>query len=188
MFKKGKSVLVAIFLLFIFEIILLINNKTELAFYNGILLSLFIIVFFLYSKFEIPKNYMSGLVLIGFLNMIGGLIKIDNIRLYDYFFLGFLRWDMMLHFVSLFLITSIIYFIYDKYFTIKNKKRRIIETVFFALGLGAFFEIVELAGVVLLGNQGVGNYLNNAIDLVSNLVGIIAASIVYYFKQRKKVK
>jgi hypothetical protein len=44
------------------------------------------------------------------------------------------------------------------------------------MGLGAFNKVIELGAVIFLGASGqVGDYLNNAIDLMYNLGGAVLA-------------
>ncbi len=54
------------------------------------------------------------------------------------------------------------------------------------MGFGAFNEIIELLAVLLFdATQQVGGYLNNALDLVFNLIGSIIACffIIDYHKK-----
>lgn len=44
-----------------------------------------------------------------------------------------------------------------------------------AMGISAMNEVIEFATVVFFDAQGVGGYYNNALDLVFNLIGILAA-------------
>ncbi|MDP7323921.1 MAG: hypothetical protein QF632_04135, partial [Candidatus Woesearchaeota archaeon] len=44
-------------------------------------------------------------------------------------------------------------------------------------GVAATGELIELFGVVYIGSAGVGDYFNNAIDLVFNAIGASLASI-----------
>jgi len=50
--------------------------------------------------------------------------------------------------------------------------------VLIAEGIGAINEIIELSTVVFFHTQGVGNYYNNALDLVFNLIGAMLGSII----------
>ena len=52
-----------------------------------------------------------------------------------------------------------------------------------ALGLGALYEIIELFGVSVLGNQEVGDYMNNALDLVFDFLGAILGGLVISFRE-----
>ena len=54
------------------------------------------------------------------------------------------------------------------------------------LGLGAVNEIVEFTATVITPNTGVGGYVNNALDLVTDLLGAVIAII--YLRKREKRK
>lgn len=186
-FKKSNwFILFSIFLLSLFEIILLINGKTELAYYNFMLLLMFILISFLFFKFKIPIFYLIGLLFVGLLNVIGGLVFIDGVRLYDTYF-WFFKLDMLIHFIALFFTTLIIFFILGNFIEKKSKNKYkiylIIVSGLSALGIGAFFEILEFLGVVILKNSGVGDYVNNVLDLIFNLLGIFFASLFILFKR-----
>jgi flagellar biosynthesis protein FlhB len=63
------------------------------------------------------------------------------------------------------------------------------------LGVGLINEIVELTAVVYLNAQeGVGDYLNNAIDLVYNSIGVIVTVVIldiswqYHHGELKKLE
>lgn len=56
-------------------------------------------------------------------------------------------------------------------------------TVLAASGLGAVNEIIEFLAFVILGTEGVGGYINTAIDLVANLLGAMMGTLYMYAKQ-----
>jgi uncharacterized membrane protein YjdF len=59
---------------------------------------------------------------------------------------------------------------------------------FIALGIGSLNEILELGAVVLLGAQEiVGDYFNNAMDLVFNQIGSVTAVFFIHHSNKKKV-
>ena len=60
-----------------------------------------------------------------------------------------------------------------------------VVTVLASSSLGALNEIVEFLAVVLFATQGVGGYINTAIDLVANLLGAIAGVLLMLARQRK---
>jgi hypothetical protein len=117
------------------------------------------------------------------MHMLGGNIQIDGVRLYDKIFLwGALRYDNIIHVTGSILATLVLnelfYFLVEKE-TIVNRRFYYFSLFLMGLGVGLINEIVELMAVVLLNAQdGVGDYLNNAIDLVYNSIGVIAAIII----------
>ncbi|MFM2414732.1 MAG: hypothetical protein RI911_425, partial [Candidatus Parcubacteria bacterium] len=60
--------------------------------------------------------------------------------------------------------------------------------VTFASGLGAYNEIIEFGLVVFMGMSAqIGDYYNNALDLVCNFNGALAASVgIYLWNYRRK--
>ena len=175
--KRNEKRLISIFILVLFalEMILLFSSKIELAQYNFQLILVFILFYFLSTNFKVNRKYLFGLVLVGILNFMGGLIFIEGVRLYDSS-LGFLKWDLMIHFIGLFFATLITYEILGE--LLKGKKNLLLAiAIFVAMGFGALFEVSELLGILLLNNQGVGDYFNNAMDLLVNFIGSVVAGI-----------
>jgi uncharacterized membrane protein YjdF len=62
--------------------------------------------------------------------------------------------------------------------------------ILIALGIGAVNEISEFAAVVFLGAQeSVGDYFNNALDLVFNLFGaIVACFFIFPYHRKREIK
>ena len=56
-----------------------------------------------------------------------------------------------------------------------------------AIGLGAVNEIIEFISVLLFPGNGVGGYVNNAIDLVFNTLGAVIAIGCVWVNNRGKV-
>ncbi len=56
------------------------------------------------------------------------------------------------------------------------------------MGLGAVNEMIEFAATRLLPKTGVGDYVNNSIDLVYNAVGSVSATVLVWTRQRKGFK
>jgi len=167
-----RAAIISIIILVIIEIILLLSAKTELAYYNLFLVLVFVVIFM--KKTDIPIPYLAGLLFVGILNALGGLLYIDGVRLYDVFF-GILRIDMVIHFLGTFFALLILNHLVKKYKLIKARWI-VLFSALIILGLAAVFEVLELAGMVLLNTVGVGDYWNNAIDLLSNLLGVLAGA------------
>jgi hypothetical protein len=62
--------------------------------------------------------------------------------------------------------------------------------ILISLGIGALNELIELIAVVFLGaTEGVGGYINNALDIVFNLFGAVISCIYIWFHYEKdKIK
>ena len=181
--NQKKGILFTIFILLAFELLLFSYGRNELAFYNSALLAVFIAAYFLSFKIKIPNLYLMGFVLVAALNALGGLVYIDGIRLYSYLFAGLFRLDMAIHFISIFFTTLLIYHALRIFRPSEKKSLLALISVFCAVGIGALFEVLELFGFVVFGFIEVEDYLNNAIDLASNLFGAIVALAVIMLKK-----
>lgn len=129
-----------------------------------------------------------------FLHFAGGSFKIAGTRLYDFIIfnwigepLNILRYDQFIHAYCYFVIGLFVYALVKKiYKPGTNKIILALTAILTAEGVGAINEIIELSTVVLFGATGVGNYFNNALDLVFNLIGATIA-IIFAMKQDKKL-
>ena len=183
---KRKDLVVVIFTLFylvFFTFYAVIKSNYEFIFYSLILLLLFELGIYIHKKIQLPAFIVIGLSLLGFMHILGGNIFIDGARLYDKTFLfGAIRYDNIVHFIGSILGT----FVLNELFGFLVEKPTVVERRFYyfslilmGLGVGLINEIVELIAVVFLNAQAnVGGYLNNAIDLVYNSIGVIVAIII----------
>jgi len=183
---KRNDQLVVFFTLFytiFFTIYAIIKGNYEFIFYSLVFLMLFELGIYIHKKVQLPAFIIIGLSLLGFMHILGGNLSIGETRLYDKIFLfGMLRYDNIIHAVGSILAT----FVLNELFYSIIERGTIIERRFYyfslflmGLGVGLINEIVELVAVVFLNAQaGVGDYLNNAIDLVYNSIGVIIAVII----------
>ncbi len=168
-----------------------LHGNFEFFYYAIIVVALILFVNINYEKFHLSKSVLFGLALLGFFHLLGGSWYLGGIRLYDHYFWIF-KYDNFVHFFGGFVMLLISYSILSPYFKIiKNKKPFAFAfiLVIFTLGAGAVIELVELLAVIFM-NAGpqVGDYMNNAFDIVFNLLGATAASFVAYFYRKKETK
>ncbi|PJE58032.1 MAG: hypothetical protein COU81_02860, partial [Candidatus Portnoybacteria bacterium CG10_big_fil_rev_8_21_14_0_10_36_7] len=101
---------------------------------------------------------------------------------YVYLIPGIFRYDNLVHSFGVFLATFAIYGLVRPYLLKKTEHNSFVFCfilVSSAMGVGAFNEIIELIAVLFFNaQQGVGEYLNNAFDLVFNLFGTLVACFV----------
>lgn len=183
---KRNDLLVVFFILFylvFFTSHAVIRGNYEFIFYSLIFLLLFELGIYVHKRIQLPAFVVIGLSLLGFMHILGGNVFIDGIRLYDkVFLLGTVRYDNVIHFIGsilgTFVLNEIFCFLIEKK-TIIERRLYYLSLFLMALGVGLINEIVELVAVVFLNAQeGVGGYLNNAIDLVYNSIGVIVAIII----------
>jgi hypothetical protein len=187
--KPDLSIILNIFTLGIFTLVFILKKNYEFLFYT---LTLSIAIYILAKSDKIFKystlaKYGFTLWLFG--HLAGGSFKIAGTRLYDTVLLpligepyNILRYDQVLHFYCYVVIGALVYSIISYYLKETNKKALATITIISAMGIGGINEIIEFATVSFFGATGVGNYINNALDLVFNSLGAILA----VFLMRKK--
>ena len=107
----------------------------------------------------------------------GGLVFLNGTRLFDVWIFDWLRYDQLIHFLNSVFLLFIINRLLKNYIrTSAFAKYLILGLV--VMGIGAVYEILELGCVVFLGSwKGVGDYMNNALDLFFNFLGTISGII-----------
>lgn len=172
-----------LFYLVFFTIFAIVRGNYEFIFYSLVFLLLFELGIYIHKQIQLPAFIIIGLSLLGFMHILGGNISITGERLYDkIFFFGLLRYDNIVHVVGsilgTFVLNELFCFLIEKK-TIVEKRLYYLSLFLMGLGVGLINEIVELVAVIFLNAQaGVGDYLNNAIDLVYNAIGVIVAVII----------
>ncbi len=155
-----------------------------------------ILIIILYQTDQYFKFNKLGLWLFNIwlvLHILGGLASYDGVRFYDLILLDLvgepyyiLKYDQFVHFycyiVIAMLMWSVIHSIVKQ--NISNTVACII-TILAASSLGALNEIIEFLAFIMLGTEGVGGYVNTAIDLVANLLGAIVGTLYMNSKKDK---
>lgn len=172
------------------------NGNYEFLYYSIIMSFILLLVVLYHQHFELPLPVMFGLTATTALHIFGGNVYIEGIRLYDvWLWDSIFRYDNLVHLVSTFVATFLAYNLLYPYLDHKVKQNLWVLSILLVLlasGLGALNEIMELGAVIYLGAaQQVGDYMNNAFDLVFNLIGAVAACffiVVHHWKLQKRVK
>jgi hypothetical protein len=172
----------------VFSVIALIKANYEF-FYYIVLMS--ILIFFIvkfHKKFHLPIPVMTGLTIVGAMHIFGGQLHFNNIRLYDIWIIpSIFKYDNLIHLIAIFISTLVIYSLLYPHLDKKLEHNRwslSLILILIAMGLGAFNKVIELGAVIFLGASGqVGDYLNNAIDLMYNLGGAVLAC--FYLMKHK---
>jgi len=165
------------------------DKNIEFIYYN---ILFFIILLFIAAtnrRFNLGGPVLLALLLLVLMHLSGGLIMIDGIRLYDVS-LGPLPFDKIHHFVigMVFAFLTASLFIDALRWKISKPRLFFFFVILAALGFGAIVEIFELIGVTLFHSSGVGDYFNNATDLVADLLGAAAGAAIMLYINGKKVK
>ncbi len=177
--------------LIIFTILAIINKNYEFLFYTLIISALIFVIVLYHKKIHLTKNIILGLTIFGALHIFGGNIYILGTRLYELWLISpnILRYDNMVHTLGSFVATYVVYSFVHPHLDKKIKHNVILLSlilILITMGIGTFNEIIELTAVVFLGaTKQVGDYLNNALDLLFNLFGSIIACffIIRYHKK-----
>lgn len=189
--KRNLGIYISILILAVFTVIFLVKGNYEFLIYTMSIGFLIWLILKTDKKFNYSQIGKFGFALWLLLHFLGGSLKINGIRLYDNILIPILgeplnifRYDQFLHVFCYFV------FIFFVYAVVKNSLRENISKgmtafiiILIAEGIGAINEIIELSTVVLFNTQGVGNYYNNALDLVFNLIGALIGAIIIIRKK-----
>lgn len=174
-----------------FTIVSLIDKNYEFLYYT-IVMSLIILILIRYKEhISFTSGIAFGLTVVAALHIFGGNIHIGGTRLYDVWLTGWLKYDNLVHMIGTFTAAVLSYTFVYQHLNEKARDSRVLLAIIIismALGIGALNEILELGAVVWL-NAGaqVGDYLNNAYDLVYNLFGAALACVYLFYVQKEQV-
>jgi len=103
-------------------------------------------------------------------------------RVYDLVAAG-VRFDKLVHFFNSFVAARVVLAIL-RFNGVQLGRLESLAVVLIVLGMGAAWEIVEYAVVRTVPHNGVGEYDNNMLDLVANLLGSILSVGLYRWPRR----
>lgn len=192
--KELKLILIFTCVYLIFFILLAIVRKNyEFVFYIAVICLLTIIIILHHKELHLKPTIVYGLSVIGLMHLAGGNLRFNEIRLYDmYLFQNFIRYDQIVHTFGFFIATFVSYNLIRPYLDLRIKHHPLVLSIILILtasGFGAINEVLEFAAVIFLGAaQAVGDYYNNAWDLVFNLLGTIAACFFIHPYHKKQLK
>ena len=179
----------SILFMFIFTIIFVLKGNYEFLYYTGLMTAVILFFVLFYKKFHFQVLDMFGLVILLTIHILGGRIMIGAVRLYDFWFIpGFLKYDMLVHFFGIFVVTFFIYHLINSNLKKNVKKSTLVFYLFLmAMGVAGFYEVLELVPAVWLGAASqIGGYVNNILDLVFGGLGALLASWIIIKKKYKK--
>ncbi len=136
-------------------------------------------------RFRNEFYYLSMFFIL--LNILGYMIYIGDVRLYDFWLNKYFRFDNLIHFTGAIVLVLYLDKVLFYFFKQKTKFQENIYyliLLFLVLGLGGFHEIIELFAVLFFGAQDkIGDYLNNALDLFYNFLGGVISLFILKFKK-----
>ena len=178
-------IIAKIILVFLFLAIAIKNN--EFTYYIAVMFPVFLVAYYIHKKIRLNLPLFILISTLFILHCSGGLFYLNGIRLYDTVF-WFIRYDNIVHTFGSFVA---VFFVYNLMFNyarcaIKNADKYLfVKLALMTMGIGTIVEMIEFSSVIVFNSTGVGDYFNNALDLVTNFIGAIIGSflIVWYHKK-----
>jgi hypothetical protein len=155
--------------------------------YTGINIGLFMLFAILHRWAQWPVPALWAVSLVGLGNMAGGVLLVDGVPLYTAALIGDLRYDKIFHVLAAAALTIVAWeamkrWAGDGY----HRGGLLLYTWLVVMGGGAVVEIAELIGSTL-SNVSVGDYGNNALDLVANALGAtVGIALVWWYEHRQE--
>lgn len=152
--------------------------------YTGINVGLFLLFGVLHIWAQWPVRALWAVSLVGLGNMLGGVLLVDGQPLYIAEVLGPLRYDKVFHALAGAAMVLIAWEAMKRWSGgVHHLGGQLLLTWLVVMGGGAVVEIAELIGSSL-SDVSVGDYANNALDLVANGVGAAVGIAVVWWAER----
>ena len=157
--------------------------------YTGINVGLFILFGILHIWARWPVHALWAVSLVGLGNMLGGVLLVDGDALYMAQVLGPVRYDKIFHALAGAAMVVDAWEAMKRWSDgVHHLGGQILLTWLVVMGGGAVVEIAELIGSTLSG-VNVGDYANNALDLVANGVGaIVGVAVIWWLEARRPAR
>jgi len=172
----------------------LMGGNYEFLVYISVIVFFLAVIYFTRDKVDYPIPILWGLSFWAIMHMAGGTFYIGDTRLYDFIFVplvgepyNVLRFDQLIHAFGFGVTTFVAFYLLRPLLKSSAQGSMTIAILLTMVGLGAggVNEILEFITTILSPDTGVGGYINNAVDLVSNVTGAaIAATYIYHRADR----
>jgi len=182
--KDQWSILwVNVFLILYFSTLSWAGQNYEFVFYCGVVLVAFLMFLFTNKRVGYSNTVLWGLTFWAFLHMAGGNFSYNGVRWYNQILVPLsesypiLRYDQIVHMVGFGVLVFLVYELIKPLMkpTVSRWWMFSFILVMASCGVGALNEIVEFFATIILPETGVGDYMNNSLDLVANLIGAVVA-------------
>ncbi len=172
--------------LFFFGLLFASRKNYEFLLYIGVIVLFLGLIIATNNRVSYPNGVLWGLTVWGFLHMSGGGLYVRGTKLYEIILIPIseryeiFRYDQFVHIVGFGVATLVMCTLLKPLLKPDVQKWTALSIVLVmaGLGVGALNEIVEFGATVLVPETGVGGYTNTSLDLVSDLIGAIAAMAV----------
>jgi uncharacterized membrane protein YjdF len=176
----------------LFTILFAFRKNYEFLLYVGVIIFFLILILATNRRVEYPNSVLWGLTAWALLHMSGGGLYIRSVKLYEIILIpisqtySIFRYDQFVHIVGFGVATLVMYELLRPLLRNDLNKRVALSIVVImaGLGVGALNEIIEFLATVFVPETGVGGYVNTALDLVSDLVGAVAAMAFIHLQRR----
>ena len=189
--RETAPYILSFFLAGILTLLTIIFQNYEFLLYA---ITVVILIVILYKTDKYFKYKRLGLWLFNIwliLHVLGGLASYQGVRFYDLILLNLvgdpyhiLKYDQFVHFYCYVVMSILMWSVVQKIIKRSASSAVVcVVTILAASSLGAVNEIIEFFAFMMLGTEGVGGYINTAIDLVANLLGAIIGTLYMHAKQ-----
>ena len=150
--------------------------------YTIINVVLFGVFWLIHRSVRFPRPVLWGLAFVGLGNMLGGVLLIGGSPLYLTPVLGSMRYDKLFH-AAASAIGVWACWVALRAWAGPGSYRSglLVASLLMVMGAGAFVELFEFAGTAVNPDVNVGDYGNNMLDILANLVGGLAGLTVIAF-------
>lgn len=175
---------------FIFSIYSVRQYNLEFIFYKSIMIILIFVTLKYYRRLNLSFPVLVGLSLTGLLHILGGNLVIQETILYHYWIVeNYFKFDNLVHMfgsaVALFVAYGIIHPFLGKNHKSMSKFRLYSILVLITIAIGTIVEIIEFFAFLFF-KTNVGDYMNNALDLVFNFIGALIGLAIFHFTKKGK--
>jgi hypothetical protein len=154
--------------------------------YTGINIGLFVLFAVLHIWARWPTSALWAVSLVGLGNMAGGVFLVDGQPLYLAPVLGPILYDKVFHALASAAMVFVAWEAMKRWAGgVHHLGGQLLLTWLVVMGGGAVVEIAELIGSTL-GDVSVGDYTNNALDLVANAVGASIGILLVWWVERRR--
>lgn len=191
--RKGQPLILAfnVAALSIFSVVFMSRENYEFLTYVGVTIFFMALIILTNRKVYYPNFMLWILSFWSLAHMCGGGVFLDGKKLYEIMLLDIVkepylifRYDQFVHITGFAGATLAMYYLVKPH--LKQGHGWIalsVVIVMAGLGVGALNEIVEFFVSVIVGDTGVGGYINTSLDLVSDLLGAIIAMTAVYMAE-----
>ena len=187
--------------IFVFNILLIVVLSTyfiasanyEFMIYVGVIVFFLVVIIAVNNKVYFPNTVLWGLSIWALLHLLGGSVIVNGKVLYDLILIPLsqrypiFRYDQFVHIFGFGMATLTMFYVLKP--LLKNDISKwwslSIIVVAAGTGMGALNEVVEFIATVFLPKTHVGDYTNNALDLVSNLIGALIAMLIIRLNRKR---